>query len=262
MLFSSFLITPEERPRNAIRENELSVSLDSSKSLTTRTLERRKQTDKGGCDHPPRVLSPSGDGSVHPCAHVSDPSCAHPPSPAPPKKKLPSDCAQPSPPLSLAHCGVVTVFKVCILEQISFWLSTAMLPAHLDKTQQAGDLCEPFPGNHPHSPARVSLPCTGEYRVLTQLLERQYFLSHRAVAFCTEWLSLTQESLGERDRASGQNWSMSLFGFPQKRTPETLIREQLVFLKVHGTLEEMLLRRCCKGLWAPQLHKASKWLRV
>lgn len=59
--------------------------------------------------------------------------------------------------------------------------------------------------------------------MLTQLLKKQYFLSHLAIAFCTYRAFLTQEPFGEKDRVSGPNWSVSLFGFPQKQTPETLI---------------------------------------
>lgn len=53
--FDCFLITtPKTRPRNAIRENELSTSLSSSKSMSIMTLKKKKgrrQTKAGVSIH-------------------------------------------------------------------------------------------------------------------------------------------------------------------------------------------------------------------
>lgn len=46
MLFSSFLIPSEKRPRNAIRENELRVSLDGRKSTAPVTDIREEEADR------------------------------------------------------------------------------------------------------------------------------------------------------------------------------------------------------------------------
>lgn len=143
---------------------------------------------------------------------------------APERRSCRSDPAQPN--LRGAWFTVgesYCAFKVCILERISFWLSTPTLSAHLDRTKQAGDLSEPFSRHNPHPLARVLLPCPGEYWVLTQLLKKQYLLSHLAVAFCKYHSFPTQEPFREKDRVSGLNWSVSLFGFPRDQTPEMLI---------------------------------------
>lgn len=55
---------------------------------------------------------------------------------------------------------------------------------------------EPSFRQNPHSPPSILPPCTGEHRVLTQLFDKQYFVSHLAVAFsaCCTFLSQAEKS--------------------------------------------------------------------
>lgn len=75
MLFSSFLIPSEKRPRNAIRENELRVSLDGRKSTVTVTDIREEEADRprpmGASSR--QVLSPLPPGPQPPPARSSAP---------------------------------------------------------------------------------------------------------------------------------------------------------------------------------------------